>query len=213
MPDTSDIRIVLVETSHPGNIGAAARAMKNMELERAGAGAAAAVPAPGGHARAPRAPTMCWRARASVPTLAAGARRLRPGAGHHRARARPVFPRARRARAAARARGRSAPAAPVAVLFGAERAGLTNERARACARAAAHSGQSRATPSLNLAMAVQIVAYEICCARRGAQRRRPRAAAPSAAGRPGGRWSGCTRISAQVLEEIDFATAPRAART
>ncbi|MGA0104449.1 MAG: TrmH family RNA methyltransferase, partial [Steroidobacteraceae bacterium] len=27
------IRIVLVETSHPGNIGAAARAMKNMGLE------------------------------------------------------------------------------------------------------------------------------------------------------------------------------------
>ncbi|MCW8840059.1 MAG: RNA methyltransferase, partial [Gammaproteobacteria bacterium] len=28
------IRIVMVETSHPGNIGAAARAMKNMALER-----------------------------------------------------------------------------------------------------------------------------------------------------------------------------------
>ncbi|HEY0635979.1 MAG TPA: TrmH family RNA methyltransferase, partial [Gammaproteobacteria bacterium] len=27
------VRIVLVETSHPGNIGAAARAMKNMELD------------------------------------------------------------------------------------------------------------------------------------------------------------------------------------
>ncbi|MDC1329303.1 tRNA (cytosine(32)/uridine(32)-2'-O)-methyltransferase TrmJ, partial [Pseudomonadales bacterium] len=26
------VRIVLVETSHPGNIGAAARAMKNMGL-------------------------------------------------------------------------------------------------------------------------------------------------------------------------------------
>src|SRR5215475_5439275 len=30
--DSSDIRIVLVQTSHPGNIGAAARAMKNMAL-------------------------------------------------------------------------------------------------------------------------------------------------------------------------------------
>ena len=28
------VRIVLVETSHPGNIGAAARAMKNMGLTR-----------------------------------------------------------------------------------------------------------------------------------------------------------------------------------
>ena len=30
----SKIRIVLVETSHPGNIGAADRAMKNMGLSR-----------------------------------------------------------------------------------------------------------------------------------------------------------------------------------
>src|SRR5690606_27397793 len=29
-----NIRIVLVNTTHPGNIGGAARAMKNMELER-----------------------------------------------------------------------------------------------------------------------------------------------------------------------------------
>ena len=32
--DTSSIRIVLVEPSHPGNIGAVARAMKNMGLEK-----------------------------------------------------------------------------------------------------------------------------------------------------------------------------------
>lgn len=32
--DFSKVRIVLVETSHPGNIGAAARAMKNMGLSR-----------------------------------------------------------------------------------------------------------------------------------------------------------------------------------
>jgi len=34
MVDFSRVRIVLVETSHPGNIGAAARAMKNMGLSR-----------------------------------------------------------------------------------------------------------------------------------------------------------------------------------
>lgn len=33
-PNLDNIRIVLVETSHPGNIGAAARAMKNMGLSR-----------------------------------------------------------------------------------------------------------------------------------------------------------------------------------
>jgi tRNA C32,U32 (ribose-2'-O)-methylase TrmJ len=30
----ASVRVVLVNTSHPGNIGAAARAMKNMGLER-----------------------------------------------------------------------------------------------------------------------------------------------------------------------------------
>ncbi len=33
-PLRAKVRIVLVETSHPGNIGAAARAMKNMGLDR-----------------------------------------------------------------------------------------------------------------------------------------------------------------------------------
>jgi len=32
--DLSKIRIVLIETSHPGNIGAIARAMKNMGLSK-----------------------------------------------------------------------------------------------------------------------------------------------------------------------------------
>ena len=32
--DLSRIRVVLVNTSHPGNIGAVARAMKNMGLEQ-----------------------------------------------------------------------------------------------------------------------------------------------------------------------------------
>ena len=30
----ADLRVVLVETSHPGNIGAVARAMKNMGLQQ-----------------------------------------------------------------------------------------------------------------------------------------------------------------------------------
>ena len=34
LPTSPDIRIVLVGTQHPGNIGAAARAMKTMGLSR-----------------------------------------------------------------------------------------------------------------------------------------------------------------------------------
>ena len=33
-PATGDLRIILVGTQHPGNIGAAARAMKTMGLSR-----------------------------------------------------------------------------------------------------------------------------------------------------------------------------------
>ena len=34
MPNFSNVKIVLVSTTHPGNIGASARAMKNMGLNR-----------------------------------------------------------------------------------------------------------------------------------------------------------------------------------
>ena len=34
MIDLTTVKIVLVNTSHPGNIGAAARAMRNMGLQR-----------------------------------------------------------------------------------------------------------------------------------------------------------------------------------
>ncbi|MEE3289573.1 MAG: TrmH family RNA methyltransferase, partial [Pseudomonadota bacterium] len=33
MQDFRNVKVVLVNTSHPGNIGASARAMKNMGLE------------------------------------------------------------------------------------------------------------------------------------------------------------------------------------
>ena len=53
---------------------------------------------------------------------------------------------------------------PAAVLFGSERAGLTNEQLEA-AHLLIRIPASEAYPSLNLAMAVQIVAYELFRAR------------------------------------------------
>jgi len=50
--------------------------------------------------------------------------------------------------------------APAAVVFGAERSGLTNEELEA-AHALVRIPASEAYPSLNLAMAVQLVAYEL----------------------------------------------------
>ena len=65
-----DIRIVLVETSHPGNIGAAARAMKNMALDQLVLVRPRQFPHPDATARASGADDLLARARV-VPDLAA----------------------------------------------------------------------------------------------------------------------------------------------
>jgi hypothetical protein len=91
------IRIVLVEPSHPGNIGAVARAMKNMALADLVLVRPKAFPHPDATARASGADDLLARARVvdSVAEAVAdcGLRRR-----HHLAAARSEFPRARPAR-------------------------------------------------------------------------------------------------------------------
>src|SRR5580692_12506983 len=60
---STDIRIVLVETSHPGNIGAAARAMKNMALDQLVLVRPRQFPHPDATARASGADDVLARAR------------------------------------------------------------------------------------------------------------------------------------------------------
>ena len=67
---TALVRIVLIDPSHPGNIGSVARAMKNMALEELTLVQAALVPARGSRTRWRRARTTSWRARASSQTVA-----------------------------------------------------------------------------------------------------------------------------------------------
>ncbi len=88
---------------------------------------------------------------------------------------------------------------PAAVLFGSERAGLTNEQLEA-AHLLIRIPASAAYPSLNLAMAVQIVAYELFRAR-GVQIDTAPAAGPLAEPQEMERLY---EHLAQVLEEIDF---------
>src|ERR1039458_3851567 len=89
---------------------------------------------------------------------------------------------------------------PVAVVFGAERSGLTNEELNS-AHALLRIPANPAYAALNLAMAVQIVSYEILCARSaGAQPGAPRAeplATPEEMER-------LYAHLATVLEQIDF---------
>jgi TrmH family RNA methyltransferase len=156
------IRVVLIEPSHPGNIGAAARAMKNMALDELVLVRPKFFPHPDATARASGADDVLTNARV-VGTLAeavAGCGFIAATTSRHRDRNFRIVD----ARAAAARMVVESARAPVALLFGAERTGLTNEELEAAhvlIRIPAHEGYL----SLNLAMAVQIMAYELFCAR------------------------------------------------
>jgi TrmH family RNA methyltransferase len=103
-------------------------------------------------------------------------------------------------REAAREIAAAAPSSTVAVLFGSERAGLSNEDIEQC-QLLLTIPTSGNYSSLNLAMAVQIVAYELCLARRTLDTRRGESAIPLASAQETERFY---EHLEQVLEEIDF---------
>jgi len=196
--DSPDIRIVLVAPSHPGNIGAAARAMKNMALESLVLVRPKQFPHPEATARASGADDVLAAARV-VDSLAAALE----GCGFIAAttsRERDQYFRVVELREAAPRIVAEACRSPAAVVFGAERTGLTNEELEA-AHLLLRIPASVAYPSLNLAMAVQIVAYELFSARA------PQAAAVDRTGVPlagAGELEQLYAHFAQVLEEINF---------
>ncbi|MBI3546962.1 MAG: RNA methyltransferase [Gammaproteobacteria bacterium] len=154
----SNIRIVLVRPTHPGNVGATARAMKNMSLHNLYLVAPKDCPSPEATDRAVGADdvlhsaiicpsldeaikdchlvigTSARQRRIEWPTLdpAGGAARLIEGARH----------------------------GPVALLFGQERTGLLNSELDRCHLMLSIPADKNYS-SLNLASAVQIFAYEI----------------------------------------------------
>jgi TrmH family RNA methyltransferase len=196
--DSLDIRIVLVAPSHPGNIGAAARAMKNMALTSLLLVRPKEFPHPEARARASGADDVLAAARV-VESLGAALE----GCGFiaaTTAREREQYFRVADLRAAAPRIVAAARRSPAAVVFGAERTGLTNEELEA-AHLLLRIPASEAYPSLNLAMAVQLVAYELYRARGTA------AAAADPAGVPLATAQEMQQLYAhfaQVLEEIDF---------
>ena len=150
------IRIVLCRPSHPGNIGAAARAMKTMGLTDLRLVAPERFPAPEAQWMATNATDVLEQARihetlgeAIADCVAAFAMSARP---------REWSPQVLDVRSAAmRATGMEG---DVAFVFGNETAGLTNEEMFAC-QVLVHIPASREFSSLNLAQAVQVVAYEL----------------------------------------------------
>lgn len=150
------IRFVLCRPSHPGNIGAAARAMKTMGFGDLRLVAPERYPAPEAQ----------WMATHAVDVLEAAQVHASLGeamgdcvhAFALSARPREWSPQVLDVRSAAlRATEMDG---PIAFVFGAETAGLTNEEVFAC-QSLVHIPASREFSSLNLAQAVQVVAYEL----------------------------------------------------
>jgi tRNA/rRNA methyltransferase len=153
------VRIVLCRPSHPGNIGAAARAMKTMGLSDLRLVAPEKFPAPEARWMATNAIDVLDQARIHTTLAEAISDCVQAFALSARTRewSTPVLDvrtAAKRAADAAEARGN------VAFVFGNEQAGLTNEEMLAC-QTLVHIPASPDFSSLNLAQAVQVVAYEL----------------------------------------------------
>ena len=153
-----NVRIVLVNTSHPGNIGGVARAMKNMGLSRLYLVEPRKFP----HEEA------TWRAASANDLLenAVVTASLEEAIGDCQfvvgtsARERRIpWPLLDPRQCAQRIADCSAKE-QVAVLFGREDRGLTNDELKLC-NLHLHIPTSEAYSSLNLGMAVQIVCYEL----------------------------------------------------
>jgi TrmH family RNA methyltransferase len=192
------IRIVLTRVSHPGNIGSAARAMKTMGLDQLCLVAPERFPATEATVMAAGADDVLDRARVFPDVRSAVADCGLVVGTTARARHLPwriVEPREAAAEVAA-----AALSSDVAVLFGAERTGLTNDELELCQRLLTiPTGSSYG--SLNVAMAVQVVAYEILLATRAAAGDTERTGIPLASAVEMERFYGHLE---RVLDEIDF---------
>lgn len=159
-----DIRIVLVETTHPGNIGAAARAMKNMGLTSLVLVNPNKFPADKARWRAVSAVDVVDSARVvgSVDEAIEGCELVVGTSARDRRIPWPMLDPRECGQKIASESGNS-----VAILFGRESRGLTNDELRKC-HFHVNIPTAEAYSSLNLAMAVQVLSYEILMAAREA---------------------------------------------
>lgn len=151
------IRIVLVETSHPGNIGAAARAMKTMGLEELVLVRPKRFPDPQSWWRAAGGVDVLERARVvdSLTEATEGCHWIVATSARLRRIPWPVLSPRTFAESAMARSGQN-----IAVLFGREDKGLNNDELQLCQSHVEIPGNPD-YPVLNLAMAVQVVAYEL----------------------------------------------------
>ncbi len=161
--DAKRVRFVLVEPSHPGNIGAAARAIKTMGFASL-------------HVVSPRFPDYrehpdaiafatsaadvlaASRCHATLSDALEGVTRAWAMSGYDRLYG-PPMAELRSCAGQARELLATAGTLELAFVFGTERSGLTNEQVDLCQACCAIPANPE-FPSLNLAQAVQVAAYE-----------------------------------------------------
>ncbi|MBT8137480.1 MAG: tRNA (cytosine(32)/uridine(32)-2'-O)-methyltransferase TrmJ [Gammaproteobacteria bacterium] len=192
-----NIRVVLVETSHPGNIGATARAMKTMGLQHLRLVNPKYFPHADATAMASGADDLLGRAEvferltdavADCVAVVGASARLRT---HH-------WPTVDARDSAQKLLAASA-GEPLAVVFGRERSGLSNEELDHC-QWLLNIPANPDYASLNLAMAVQIVSYELRMAQLGEGPVDATAAEPA----PAGELERLFEHLEQVMVQTDF---------
>lgn len=199
-PLAGRVRVVLVGTTHPGNIGSTARAMKAMGLAQLHLVAPECFPDESATALAVGAADLLQTARvhATLAEALAGVEVVYATSARDRRIDWPTFnPRGAAADIVARAD------AQVAVVFGPERSGLANSDLDLCQRLI----EIPTVPdfsSLNLAQAVQIIVYELYAAA-------PRVVAPVRRNRrlsdqlaSAGDVADLQRHCMQVMAAVDF---------
>jgi TrmH family RNA methyltransferase len=152
------VRIVLVDTSHPGNIGATARAMKTMGLADLALVRPKHFPSEDATARAAGADDVLGLASVhdELKTAIADCGWVVGASARLRTVALPIVD----PREAAVTIWQRLAANRVAVLMGPEQSGLTNDDLARCQQLV-HIPANPAFSSLNLAMAVQVLCYEL----------------------------------------------------
>lgn len=153
-----NVRIVMVHTTHPGNIGAAARAMKNMGLSQLYLVSPKSYPSN----------EATWRAASAVDVLEnavvvstfeeaiSGCALVVGSSARERRIPWPLLD----SRRAGEQIAHEAKSHTVALVFGREDRGLTNEELQQC-QLHVNIPSSDIYSSLNVAMAIQVMAYEV----------------------------------------------------
>jgi TrmH family RNA methyltransferase len=154
----SKIRVVLINTTHPGNIGATARAMKVMGLQQLHLVTPKTFPDADATAMASGADDLLQHAviHDSLESALEGCSLVLGTSARLRSLSMPQMDVRKAAESALAEHGSD----DIAILFGRERYGLTNDEIQRCHQLV-HIDTNPDYGSLNLAQAVQVIGYEL----------------------------------------------------